>query len=75
MAIDTPLRSIRETCERLSIGPAVLRHLRATEQIGHVRVGGRIKFSDAQIADYIARNTHPRPVVLTVLPGGKAEVA
>lgn len=64
----TQLRTMAEACERLRMCPGTLRTLIHTDRIGYVRDGRRLKFTDDHLAEYIERNTFPRPVVLALVP-------
>jgi excisionase family DNA binding protein len=53
------LHDIYDTGERLSVSESTIRRMVAHREIGHVRVGGRLMFSDSDIAAFIERNRTP----------------
>lgn len=75
MATNPTWRTITEACEYLGVSVPTLREMRRTGQLRYVQVGRRVRFTDEHLAEFVERNTFPRTVVLTVLPGGKREVA
>ncbi len=61
-AATQPYFDVRNAAVRLGVAQVTLYRMIAKEQIGHLRIGsgaGRVKFTEAQLNDYLQRRTVP----------------
>jgi excisionase family DNA binding protein len=54
------VKSIKETASILGISDSTLRGMVNRKEIGHHRIGGKIQFSDEDIAEFLATTHVPR---------------
>ncbi|PKM72232.1 MAG: hypothetical protein CVU91_10930 [Firmicutes bacterium HGW-Firmicutes-16] len=64
-----PFMTKDEVCERLHIQPGTLRGIMERREISHYRIGGCVRFDEADVADYVRRNAvRAAPVIITPAP-------